>query len=81
MKKRDKVIMGTVVGGAIGSVLGLLFAPQTGKKTRNDIKEFKDKVYEEHGDTIQRVQKKGKSLAGKLFRLARHKISKHGSEE
>lgn len=39
-KKRiwDKLIMGAVIGGAIGSVLGASIAPKKGSETREDAK-------------------------------------------
>lgn len=33
----DKILMGIVVGGAIGSVLGIGFAPKKGSETRKDL--------------------------------------------
>lgn len=54
MKKRDKIIYGTVIGGAIGSVLGLMYAPQSGKKTRKQI-----------SDAYKSGVKKGKSTISK----------------
>lgn len=44
MKKSDKFIFGTIVGGAIGSVLGLLFAPKPGKETRQTVVEASKKA-------------------------------------
>ena len=41
-----KVIAGLVIGGAIGSVLGLAFAPQRGEKTRKELKKKTDKAVE-----------------------------------
>lgn len=35
----DKIVMGVILGGAIGSVLGLTLAPRKGKETRQIIKE------------------------------------------
>lgn len=77
MKRRDKIIVGTVLGGAIGSVLGLLFAPQAGKKTRQEIKEFKDRVYLEHGDKIDAVQQKSKKLLTKATDFLKSKMTGH----
>lgn len=37
MDTLDKVFMGAVIGGAIGSVLGASIAPKKGKETRQDI--------------------------------------------
>ncbi len=34
----DKVLMGAVIGGAIGSVLGASIAPKKGKETRDELK-------------------------------------------
>lgn len=33
-----KIIAGLVIGGAVGSVLGVTLAPQSGKKTREELK-------------------------------------------
>ncbi len=33
-KKKQGLVTGILVGGAVGSVLSLLFAPQKGEKTR-----------------------------------------------
>lgn len=35
----DKLVMGVIIGGAIGSVLGMAFAPRKGKETRKFLKE------------------------------------------
>ncbi len=37
-KKRGGLIMGLIVGGAVGSVLSLLFAPDKGANTRKKVK-------------------------------------------
>ncbi len=56
-KKRmlDKVVMGAVIGGAIGSVLGASIAPKEGKETREDIK-----------DVAKKAQISSKSLLEKI---------------
>lgn len=41
IKKRsslDKLVKGIIIGGAIGSVVGVTLAPKSGKETRSDIK-------------------------------------------
>ncbi len=37
-RKRRSLITGIIVGGAVGSVLSLLFAPDKGEKTRDKVK-------------------------------------------
>jgi hypothetical protein len=39
----DKVLMGMIVGGAIGSVLGIGLAPKKGSETRKDLGKQADK--------------------------------------
>jgi len=36
--KKGKLIKGIIIGGAIGSILGMTIAPKTGKETREIIK-------------------------------------------
>lgn len=55
--KLDKLIMGVILGGAIGSVLGLTLAPRKGKETREIIKQKGQEYYE-----------KGKEVSGKIIR-------------
>ncbi len=65
----DKVIFGLLIGGAIGSVLGLTVAPKKGDKTREDIKKAKGKIsskgkeiFDEHEDAIAMVSNKSKGI-------------------
>ena len=51
--KLDKIIMGAVVGAAIGSVLGVSLAPKSGKETREDIVNQFDKI-KDFGDNKSR---------------------------
>lgn len=50
------LLLGFVVGGLIGFAMGILFAPKSGKETREDIvrkaKEGYDKVAEKAGEVI-----------------------------
>lgn len=36
--KVDKLVKGIIIGGAIGSVVGVTLAPKSGKETRSDLK-------------------------------------------
>ena len=44
---RDNYFRGFLVGAAIGAVAGLLFAPQSGEKTRKEIKKKTTSVIKE----------------------------------
>jgi gas vesicle protein len=53
----DKLVMGAIIGGAIGSVVGLSVAPKSGKETREYIKE-KSVAAKDKGVKIWEVLKK-----------------------
>lgn len=55
--KLDRLVMGIILGGAIGSVLGLTLAPRKGKETREIIKKKGQKLFE-----------KGKQVSEKFVR-------------
>ena len=59
MKEKKKSGLGKVVAGAaIGVGLGVLFAPKSGKETRNDIKEkVKTLTSKEYQDEFKRKVK------------------------
>ena len=77
----DKIVMGVILGGAIGSVLGLTLAPRKGKETREIIKEKSKELIEkgkevsenfvrDHKETIQSAKyqlKKGRGFFAWLF--------------
>lgn len=65
----DKVVFGLLVGGAIGSVLGLTMAPDKGKKVRNKIKtkggnaiEKGKEFLDENEDAVSLVASKSKGV-------------------
>lgn len=64
MKKRDKFIVGTVVGGAIGSIIALMFAPKSGKETRQDLRDSSQKLIQKTSELGNQVQKSSRSLFG-----------------
>ncbi len=65
--KANKVILGVIGGLATGAILGILFAPQSGKKTRRQIKdksrELKDNMKEDFGKLIQKIDAKYQSVS------------------
>jgi gas vesicle protein len=76
----DKVVMGAIVGGAIGSVVGMTVAPKKGEETRKYLKDKGTEVYQkgkefldEHETEINQAKKK----SGKFWkRLKKHFLKK-----
>ena len=56
---RDNYFRGFLVGAAIGAVAGLLFAPQSGDKTRKEIKKL-------FGENPEEMKKQSKSMRSEL---------------
>lgn len=69
MKKRDKFIAGTIVGGAIGSILAIMFAPKSGKETREDIKASSQKLYSQGSKFGTQLKNSTQSLLNSLKKL------------
>lgn len=74
----DKLILGAIIGGAIGSVLGLTLAPKKGKETRDLLKEKGKEVYrkgkdihgqfmEEYGEDIEKITETAKTTSKNFF--------------
>ena len=63
-------LMGLLLGGIIGAGLALLFAPQSGKRTREDIKEFTEKTT----DTIRDISERAKKEIGELYEKGRELV-------
>lgn len=81
----DKVVMGAIVGGAIGSVVGLAVAPKSGKETRDYLKEKGKEAYdrgkeasgkfmEEYGDDIQAAKENTKKSGAKVWAYLKKKL-------
>jgi gas vesicle protein len=71
-----------LIGGGIGAVLALLFAPKTGLELRTDIADVTrkglDKTSEmatQIGDTAQTVYSDTRSKAGEIYDSAKQKIN------
>lgn len=69
--KIDRLVMGIILGGAIGSVLGLTLAPRKGKETREIIKKKGQEFVRDHKEKFEGAKyqlKKGKGFFRWLFR-------------
>jgi gas vesicle protein len=60
-----KIFAGFLIGAAVGAVLGLLFAPQSGNETRNKIKDLSKKVEDDVIEGFEKVSEAAKSFADK----------------
>ncbi|MCF8239641.1 MAG: YtxH domain-containing protein [Saprospiraceae bacterium] len=58
-----KVILGFLAGGAIGAILGILFAPDNGKNTRKKISKKSNKLVESLEDKFHEF---ADSMTGKI---------------
>ncbi|HNX96208.1 MAG TPA: YtxH domain-containing protein [Candidatus Aminicenantes bacterium] len=57
-----KVVVSFLSGAAIGAGLALLFAPKSGKETRQQIKELADRVGDGVKDNYDKISGKAKSF-------------------
>jgi gas vesicle protein len=78
-------IKGIILGGAIGAVIGILYAPQSGRKTRQDIdrkaKDLLAKAKEEYEITLKKSNKAYKSAVKELKHLESSTREKVGEME
>jgi gas vesicle protein len=63
------VVLAFVLGGIVGAGIALLMAPQSGRETREKIKEFADETRKKAGDYAGQVKDKVSSAveSGKHF--------------
>lgn len=63
MAERDwALVKGLVVGGLIGAAIGILFAPKSGKETRQDIAEKTDELLAKAKEEYQKAAEKSKAV-------------------
>ena len=58
----SKMFFSFLSGAAIGAGLALLLAPQSGKETRKQIKDFSDKLGGEVKDEVEKIGDKAKGF-------------------
>ncbi len=66
MNKRDKFIVGTIVGGAVGSILAVMFAPKSGKETRQQIVNSSQKLYDKGSKLSENLKASAQTLWERL---------------
>ena len=81
-----KFLTGFIVGGAVGGILGILLAPQSGEETRGMISEKTGELYKSTEESLVELQgkanaviddihKKGDELLVKIQDLLKQKAS------
>jgi gas vesicle protein len=78
-------IKGIFLGGVIGAVIGILYAPQSGRKTREDINRKTEKLLtkakEEYEATLEKSSKAYESVVKQLKHLESSTKGKVGEME
>lgn len=70
MSSEGKFALGLVVGAAFGAVIGMLWAPQSGRETRGKIKE---EVTNRYYDSLETVQEKLDETRVQVMEKVEHK--------
>ncbi len=60
--KLDKLVMGAIVGGAVGSVIGMSIAPQKGKDTREIIAQKGKEFIKKGQESLEKIAETEKEL-------------------
>ena len=68
--KSGKVALGVLAGLAIGSILGILFAPDKGKRTRGKIMDSGEDLVDSMKDKFDKLLSKGKNKYEEIKREA-----------
>jgi gas vesicle protein len=58
----SKMFFSFLTGAAIGAGLALLFAPQSGKETRRQIKDFSEKIGNDVKESVEKISEKAKDF-------------------
>jgi len=61
-EKNGELLKGLFIGGLIGVVLGILFAPKSGKETREDIIRKTDEFLDQAKEGYENALEKGKTI-------------------
>jgi gas vesicle protein len=83
VNKIGDIVVSFLIGVAVGSVIGILYAPTSGEETRKLIKEKTTETLEEANKQIQKLNQEIKHLkeeAEKIIHDLKEKFSKKAQE-
>lgn len=66
-KEKKGFLGGVIIGGIVGSIAALLYAPKSGKETREELCNKLDKAKDELGHKIQEAKKTGSEQTKELI--------------
>jgi len=83
MSRTKPVLGGLLLGGLIGAGTALLFAPQSGERTRAEIQnktiELRDRTTDTVKDAVSQVKSKTRQVTSDVLGKA-HELTNHGEE-
>jgi len=62
----EKFVVGFLIGGAVGAIAGLLFAPQSGKETREQIAKSSKDIYDKTETAVRQIQSKADDIVSDI---------------
>lgn len=82
MSKTRNFFIGTLVGGIVGSIAALLFAPKSGKELREDISEQVQNVSEKTAEIATTITSKTQNIAKQVTGEVRSwKVKQQNTQE
>ena len=69
--QQDHFFMGFLIGGALGALAGILFAPKSGKKLRSDIREKGREILNDGKEIYADANTKAKEIIGEVKHQAK----------
>ncbi|MDX9745733.1 MAG: YtxH domain-containing protein [Syntrophales bacterium] len=70
-EKNSDFLRGVIIGGVIGAVIGILFAPKSGRETREDIVRKTDEIVKKAKDEYEGALEKSKVVYESAIRKAK----------